>query len=213
MRRSFRTGGALLLAAAMAACAGARGATTTPGQAAAARAPNPADVRFISDMIGHHAQALVMSRMAPANASRSSIKTLAARIINAQQDEIRIMQVWLRDHGQPAPAVDSTGAVSMPGMAGHEHGQHHAMPGMLTAEQLAQLEKAKGEEFDKLFLQFMIQHHRGATEMVRQLFASQGAALDDTVFKLASDVNADQLTEIERMRRMLTEITIGIRVP
>ena len=210
MRGPIRITGALLAAFAVAACGGARPGVQAASTPAAQRPANPADVRFMTDMIGHHAQALVMSRLAAPNGASPSVRTLAARIVNAQQDEIRLMQTWLQDHGQPAPHVDSTGAVH--GGSGGDHA-HHGMPGMLTPEQLAQLEKARGEEFDKLFLQFMIQHHRGATEMVKQLFASQGAALDDTVFKLASDVNVDQLTEIERMRRMLAAITIGIQVP
>jgi uncharacterized protein (DUF305 family) len=88
----------------------------------------------------------------------------------------------------------------------HE-GQHHVMPmpGMLTEAQLAQLDAARGEEFDRLFLTFMIQHHRGAVEMVRTLLNSRGAALDETVFKLAADIEADQTTEINRMLQMLLQ--------
>ena len=210
--RRMRITGTLLTALAVAACGGGArpGVQTASTATVAARPPSPAHIRFMSDMIGHHAQAIVMSRLAPAAGASPSVRTLAGRIINAQQDEIRTMQVWLQDHRQPAPHVDSTGAVH--GAPGGDHA-HHAMAGMLTPEQLAQLQKARGEEFDKLFLQFMIQHHRGAVGMVEKLFADVGPNPDDTVFKLAADINADQVTEIERMRRMLAAITIGIQVP
>ena len=212
MRTAFRMTGALLVALATGACAsgGSQGVRVAAQQVPAARPPSPAHSRFMTDMIGHHAQALVMARMAPHNDASSSVRTLAGRIINAQQDEIRAMQVWLKDHGQPVPTVDSTGVVQA--SAGHDPGQH-LMAGMLTPEQLAELEKARGTEFDTKFLRYMIQHHRGAVSMVEQLFADPGPNPDDTVFKLASDINADQLTEIERMRRMLASITIGIQAP
>ena len=183
-------------------------AATSPVPAAApidgARYPyTAADVHFMSAMIGHHSQAIVMSRMAASHGASAEVRTLADRIVNAQEDDIRIMQRWLRDRAQPVPEPDTSGAAApmpMEHMAGHAHGP---MPGMLTAEQMRQLDAARGPEFDRLFLRFMIQHHRGAVEMVRQLFASQGAAEDDTVFKFASDVNVDQSTEIARMQRML----------
>jgi uncharacterized protein (DUF305 family) len=164
-----------------------------------------ADVRFMSSMIGHHAQAIEMSRLAPTHGASPAVQRLAERIINAQQDEIATMQLWLRDRGQPVPEVSDT----------HHHGGDHGtaghamMPGMLTPEQMAQLDAARGPAFDRLFLTLMIQHHRGATAMVRQLFGSYGAAQDETVFKFASDVNVDQTTEIERMRRMLIDLTFG----
>jgi uncharacterized protein (DUF305 family) len=84
------------------------------------------------------------------------------------------------------------------------------MPGMLTDEQMQQLDAARGKDFDKLFLTFMIQHHRGAVQMVHDLFESYGAAQDDLVFKFASDVQVDQTTEIARMQRMLVAISFGI---
>jgi uncharacterized protein (DUF305 family) len=168
-----------------------------------------ADVRFMTEMIGHHAQAIVMSRLAPERAESPAIRTLAARIINAQRDEIASMQTWLRDRGRPVPSPDTTGAHAghdMGGMQGMEHGAHAAMPGMLTAAQLTQLAQARGPVFDRLFLQFMIQHHRGATSMVEQLFAADGAGQDEGVFKLASDINVDQVTGIARMERMLVDV-------
>ena len=163
-----------------------------------------ADAHFMSAMIGHHAQAIQMARLAPTNDASSSIRILAERVINAQQDEIAIMQQWLRDRGQPVPEP-RPGPMKMV-----HHGVEHemTMPGMLTEAQMKQLEAAKGKEFDRLFLTFMIQHHQGAVAMVKELFGSQGAALDDTVFKIASDINVDQTTEIARMQKMLFNLLI-----
>jgi uncharacterized protein (DUF305 family) len=157
-----------------------------------------ADIRFMTDMIGHHSQAITMSGWAPSHGADASIQTLAARIVNAQQDEIATMQQWLRERGQPVPKPDS-------GMAGH---QMHPMlmPGMLTPEQMQQLDQAHGPTFDRLFLTSMIQHHRGAVSMVEALFATPGAARDETVFKFANDVNVDQSTEIARMETMLAAL-------
>jgi uncharacterized protein (DUF305 family) len=157
-----------------------------------------ADIRFMSQMIGHHAQAIAMARHAPTNGAGASIRTLAERIINAQQDEIAIMQRWLRDRRQPVPE-----AMAMP-MSHGDHGM--TMPGMLTPAQMMQLAEARGPQFDRLFLTFMIQHHRGAIAMVNELFGAIGAAQDQTVFKLASDVNVDQSTEVARMSKMLADL-------
>ena len=154
----------------------------------------------MSGMIGHHAQALVMAGWAPTHGAGPSVRTLAERIINAQQDEIATMQQWLRDRSQPVPEVPAAGMT----MDGAEHAM--LMPGMLTAAQMKQLDEAKGPEFDRRFLTFMIQHHRGAVTMVTDLFGTTGAARDETVFKFASDVNVDQSTEIARMERMLADL-------
>ncbi len=195
---------ALLAAAVLSACTGAThgAAQTSPpigvGLAADDSVWTQADVEFMSAMIGHHAQAVEMARLAPERTTTPSVQTLASRIINAQVDEIALMQQWLRDRGQPVPEPHPT-----------SHGMHEMMPGMLSAEQFAQLEGARGPEFDRLFLTLMIQHHRGATSMVQRLFGSYGAAQDETVFKFASDVNVDQITEIERMQRMLADLTFG----
>ena len=160
-----------------------------------------ADVAFMSGMIHHHAQAIVMARLVPANTDNASIGVLAARIINAQRDEIARMQQWLRDRGQPVPELHLTDDhVMVTGGATHE--MH--MPGMLTEEQLERLAAARGAEFDRLFLEYMIQHHAGAVTMVHELFATDGAAQGDEVFKLASDVQVDQATEIARMEQMLS---------
>lgn len=172
-----------------------------------------ADIAFMNGMIHHHAQAITMSRMAPSHGANASVQRLAERIINAQRDEITIMRMWLQDRNQVPPHVDATGAVhSPPGAAGgHDMSAHAghdmpAMPGMLTAAQMRELDAARGSEFDRLFLTYMIQHHRGAVGMVQTLFSSPGAGQDETVFKFASDVEVDQSTEIKRMVTMMLEM-------
>lgn len=162
-----------------------------------------ADVRFMAGMIGHHAQAVGMSNLAPTNGASASIRTLAARIINAQQDEIALMQRWLRDRGQSVPEVHISGHQVMVHGAGDAHAQHAHMPGMLTDAQMAELAAAQGPAFDRLFLTSMIAHHKGAVVMVRELFATDGAGQDSEVFKFAADVQVDQTTEVARMERML----------
>jgi uncharacterized protein (DUF305 family) len=166
-----------------------------------------ADIHFMSAMIGHHAQAIVMAGWAPTHGANPAIRRLAERIINAQQDEIGIMQQWLADRLQPVPEARPTGMRMK--MGGVEHDM--LMPGMLTEAQMKQLDQARGAEFDRLFLTFMIQHHRGAVAMVTELFSSYGAGIDDIVFKFASDVNVDQSTEIARMEKMLAELTLTQR--
>jgi uncharacterized protein (DUF305 family) len=163
----------------------------------------PADVQFMSHMIAHHAQALVMAGWAQSHGASSSVQTLAGRIINGQQDEIATMQRWLKDRGQPVP--DPTKPMPMPPHDTGGHGQDHGMlmPGMLTEAQMKELEQARGTDFDRLFLTYMIQHHKGAVTMVNQLFGTEGAAREETTFKLANDVSVDQTTEIARMQRML----------
>ncbi|MFN2399710.1 MAG: DUF305 domain-containing protein [Gemmatimonadaceae bacterium] len=185
-------------------------AAIAKAKADSARYPyTAADVHFMSSMIGHHAQAVVVAGWAPSHGASPAIQVLAGRIINAQQDEIAIMQQWLRDRRQPVPEASATGMKMK--MDGVEHVM--LMPGMLTDEQMQQLDQARGKEFDRLFLTLMIQHHRGAVSMVNELFSSYGAGLDETVFKFASDVNADQSTEIERMQKMLAALTLGIELP
>jgi uncharacterized protein (DUF305 family) len=212
---------ALLAAASLAACGAAarEPVSSAPAPAPPAAAPGgaasvmdvarhswvPADAEFMSGMIGHHAQAIEMSRLAPTRATDAAVKRLAERIINAQEDEIATMQQWLRDRGQPVPQPA--------GHAAHHGAGHELMPGMLTHQQMTELERATGAEFDRLFLRYMIQHHRGAVSMVSKLFGTYGAGQDETVFKFASDVNVDQATEIARMQRMLADLTIGAPAP
>jgi uncharacterized protein (DUF305 family) len=161
-----------------------------------------ADVHFMSGMIPHHAQAVVIAGWAATHGARSDVRILAERIVVGQRDEIALMQNWLRERNEPVPAADATHLrMTMNGM---EHDM--IMPGMLNAEELAQLDRARGTEFDRLFLTYMIRHHEGAVTMVDQLFSSPGAAQDDIVFRFASDVFADQTTEIDRMLTMLDSL-------
>jgi uncharacterized protein (DUF305 family) len=166
-----------------------------------------ADIHFMSGMISHHAQAIVMARWAPTHGASASVLTLCNRIINAQTDEIALMQQWLRDRQLPVPEARGTGMAMK--MNGVEHDM--LMPGMLTEDQMRQLDQAKGLDFDRLFLTFMIQHHQGAVTMVKELFDSYGAGQDDLVFKFASDVNIDQTTEITRMEQMLLAVITSSR--
>lgn len=206
--------GRLLLILMVPACA-------APGQAGVARTPaeqvradagvqsyTAADVRFMQGMIRHHAQAVVMAGWAPTHAASEAVKILAGRIDVGQRDEIAFMERWLRDRhlATPDPLAKHDSAnhqmmpgMSMPGMTMTDS----LMPGMLTPQQMEQLSAAKGTEFDRLFLTFMIQHHQGALTMVSQLFSNQGAAQEEYVFRFASDVSTDQTTEIDRMRTML----------
>jgi uncharacterized protein (DUF305 family) len=188
---------AALLLAAITACAGSKDPTEQPSPRLHSRYPyTEADVRFMSGMIGHHAQALAMAALAPRNSTSPEVQRLAERITAGQQDEIGTMERWLRARGKPVPDVHHA-----------MHGEH--MPGMLTEAQMRELEQARGAEFDRLFLTYMIQHHRGAVAMVKQLYGTPGAAQDDTVFKFADDVGVDQTTEIARMERMLDALPPG----
>jgi uncharacterized protein (DUF305 family) len=187
----------------MAGDAAGRSAATRARADSVRRPYTTADVEFMSHMIAHHAQALVMAKWASTRGASSAIRILAERIINGQQDEIATMQRWLRDRGHPAPEPGTSATT--------QHDNHHPssdtdlMPGMLTEAQMKELEQARGSEFDRLFLKYMIQHHQGAVTMVSRLFNTPGAARDQSVFKLASDVSADQTSEISRMERMLAE--------
>ena len=163
-----------------------------------------ADVRFMRGMIVHHAQALVMAALAEDRDASPRIRTLAARIANGQRDEIQTMRRWLEDRGRRLPGVRVEGTTMTVEGAG-DHPAH--MPGMLTERQLRELGEARGPAFDRLFLTYMIQHHRGAVDMVLELFGTDGAAQDEAVFRLASDIQVDQRTEIARMERMLESLS------
>lgn len=244
-----------------------------------------ADIDFMQGMIGHHSQALIMSSLAKPNNASQSVQTLSARIINAQRDEIRLMQQWLADRKQVVPQVKIEGlnliltpgsepslifteeaiiqglnrdaseqpmhemnkekpeelqdkmhaemeevlhrTSSMEHMANNGMGDkemdhsemdhsamghdmmmhdHSGMPGMLSQTQLEELADAKGLDFDRLFLRYMIQHHAGAITMVNELIETDGAVQDVQLNTLAGDINVDQKTEIERMRLMLRQI-------
>ena len=178
----------------------------TPAAVAKADAGRPpytaADVRFMSGMIGHHAQAVLMAGWAPGHGASVAVRALCERIVVGQRDEIGLMQRWLLERNERVPAGDAAHDM-MPGM-----GHSNLMPGMLTAEQLMELDRARGSDFDRLFLTYMIRHHEGAVTMVDALFSAQGAGQDEIIFKLASDIFADQTTEIDRMSLML-----GVLVP
>lgn len=175
-----------------------------------------ADVHFMTGMIEHHGQALVMAAMAPTHGASASLQTLCERIINAQKDEIATMQQWLRERRQPVPEVETKGTMvmlrfphdssSMPGMDMGGGEKAMRMPGMLTPEQMAALDRARGTEFDRLFLQGMIQHHGGAIAMVRDLWDTPGEGGDEQAFKLSNDIQVDQATEIARMQLMLAAL-------
>ena len=161
----------------------------------------------MSGMIHHHAQALVMAGMSASHGASPQLRSLSQRITVSQTDEIALMQQWLAEHGAPVPEP-TPGPVRMT-MGGMEH--EMLMPGMLTAEQMAALDAARGAEFERLFLTGMIQHHRGALQMVEELFATHGGGIDDFIYKFASDTFADQGIEIDRMQRMLEAMGSGGR--
>lgn len=169
--------------------------------AGAAQAPAPADVHFMTGMIHHHAQAVLIAGWASSHGASESLRALCERIVVGQSDEIALIQRWLGDRHEPVPDGHPSPGM-MPGM---KMDSTIMMPGMLSPEQLAQLDRARGPEFDRLFLRFMIQHHRGAITMVHQLFGA-GAGEQETVYKFASGVYADQTTEIERMQKMLATL-------
>ena len=151
-----------------------------------------ADVRFMQGMIAHHAQAIYMSRLAAAHEANPRVRKFANKIDQSQQAEIRLMQEWLRANGQFAPDTSAW--------------RHMSMPGMLTADQLARLDAAKGTDFDRLFLTFMIQHHEGALEMVKDLFATPRAGQEIDVSVFANDVQTVQTAEIGTMQKMLSNL-------
>lgn len=194
-----------------------------------------ADVKFVQDMISHHAQAVVMSDWAPTHGARPDLLILCKRIALSQRDEITMMQHWLEDRHLPTPdplhmlpdsqghvhhaqslgrrAMSGAGAgagagasgVQMPGM---DMGSHPMlMAGMLTPEQMRQLDAARGAAFDSLYLTGMIRHHQGALDMVATLFATPGSGQQPELFGFATDVDAGQRAEMARMQAMLNTLT------
>lgn len=213
--KAQHTPGTVARLAVLAAMLGAAGCSSAPARQdidLTPVAPLPhtqADVHFMAGMIPHHAQAILIGGWAADRTARSDIRVLAERIIVAQRDEIALMQTWLRDRNETVPAADATHLRMT--MNGVEHDM--IMPGMLNAAELAQLERARGADFDRLFLTYMIRHHEGAITMVDQLFAAPGAAQDEVVFRFASDVYADQTTEVARMLTMLESLDTDGRTP
>lgn len=155
------------------------------------------DVRFMTDMIPHHHQALVMSRWAPQRTNNSEILDLAGRIDSSQADEIAFMQAWLAERGEKVPDPTAHSAMHT----------HHDMAGMASPEDMAKLEQARGTDFDRLFLELMIPHHDGAVKMVEELLEHPGAAFDPVLFEFTSDVTNDQSVEIERMNALLVGLS------
>ncbi len=193
--------GWLLATVTVVACAPAArsGSSTSQTPAPAVRTINDADVEFMWGMIPHHAQAVLIAGWAESHGARRDVLVLCQRIVVGQRDEIGLMQRWLRERGLEVPEADATShKMKMNGMV-HEM----LMPGMLNAEQLAELDKARGSDFDRLFLKAMIAHHLGAIDMVNKLHSSPGSGNDDVVYRFSSDVYADQSTEVERMTKML----------
>jgi uncharacterized protein (DUF305 family) len=187
----------------------APGASAQAPQAKARSGPGytAADVQFMQGMIAHHSQAIVMAAMAPTHGASAQVSVFCKKVLLSQRDEIELMQNWLRERGETVP--DSNDAHAHAAMhMDMDMGDHTMlMPGMLTAEQLAQLGQARDATFDRLFLTFMIQHHEGALTMVAKLFDSPGAGQTPEIFGYATGVDADQRAEIERMQGMLTTIT------
>ena len=159
------------------------------------------DVMFLQGMISHHAQAMEMSALVDARTNREPVRLLAQRISLSQEDEISMMQDWLDDRGLDAPSIDA-----------HHSSDFQLMPGMLSADDIEQLEQSEGDEFDRLFLSFMIEHHEGALEMVDNLLDQQGAAQDPVLYAFTSDVTSDQGAEIDRMDAMLAGFSPDPRV-
>ena len=153
----------------------------------------------MQDMMMHHAQAVEMTALIDSHSDNKELRSLGARISRSQSDEINFMKRWLTARGQPLePATHH-----MPGMHMPDH--HKLMPGMLSPKQMDSLKKAKGGEFDQLFLRGMIQHHDGALIMVKDLFDTAGAGQDAELFNFASDVDSGQRAEIKVMQNMLGE--------
>lgn len=179
-----------------------------------------ADVTFMQGMIHHHAQALEMTALIEERTETEAIRQMGLRMEISQGDEIALMSRWLEARDRSVPAWRSMSTIRADGGAGearggtehagmdhatmdHTEGTLHAMPGMLSPQQMRDLEAARGEEFDRLFLEYMIQHHEGAIVMVRELFSVPGAGQESRVFHFASEVDADQTIEIRRMRQLL----------
>ena len=206
IRLTYRPLFILVAAAACASTAGS-GAATPQGAPTPAPAPpgaatnvlNPADIQFMSGMIPHHAQAVLIAGWAPSHGASPEVQRLCERIVVAQRDEIALMQAWLKQRALEVPPANATHMTMM--MNGMKHDM--LMPGMLNDEELKQLDGSRGVDFDKLFLQAMIRHHQGAISMVDELEAAAGSRQDETVFRFSSDVYADQTTEIDRMQKML----------
>ena len=156
-------------------------------------------------MIMHHAQAVEMTALIASHTENKDLRSLGSRISHSQSDEIEFMKRWLAARGEPV-------SPEMPEMPGMDMSRHQVlMPGMLTPKQMEALRKAKGAEFDQLFLAGMIQHHNGALIMVRDLFDTAGAGQDAELFNFATDVDSGQRAEIRIMQTMAKKVARASR--
>ena len=174
--------------------------TLLPSMRATLPPRSSADVQFMQGMIMHHAQAVEMTALMESHTANKDLRLLGARISSSQSDEITFMRRWLAARGEPV-------AMAAPGMPGMDMPREPIglMPGMLTPEQMEALRKAKGAEFDHLFLTGMIQHHNGALTMVKDLFDTAGAGQDADLFNFATDADNTQRAEIRIMQTMLEQ--------
>jgi uncharacterized protein (DUF305 family) len=174
--------------------------TLPPSTRATLPPRSQADVDFMQGMIMHHSQAIEMTALIASHTENKDLRLLGARISSSQSDEIKFMRRWLAARGEPL-------SMAAPGMSGMDM-SHALMPGMLTPEQMEILRKAKGAEFDRLFLTGMIQHHSGALTMVQDLFDTAGAGQDADIFNFATDADNTQRAEIRIMQAMLEKKTL-----
>jgi uncharacterized protein (DUF305 family) len=159
------------------------------------------DIQFLRGMIPHHAQAKEMSALAQERTNNTTVLAVAARITLSQDDEISMMQGWLRDQGLDAPAEDV-----------HHQPGFERMKGMLSDEQMEELAASTGPEFNRLYLEYMIDHHQGALDMVEMLLDQRGSVQDPLLYEFTSDVTSDQTSEIERMDLLLASLNPDPRV-
>jgi uncharacterized protein (DUF305 family) len=159
-----------------------------------------ADVAFMQGMIMHHSQAVEMTALIASHTQNKEVRSLGEKISRSQSDEIGFMRRWLTARGEPV-------SIAMPGMEDMDMSGNpiEPMPGMLTPKQMEALQNAKGAEFDRLFLNGMIQHHQGAVTMVKDLFDTPGAGQDADLFDFATDADNTQRAEITIMQNMLKE--------
>jgi uncharacterized protein (DUF305 family) len=180
--------------------------TLPPSTRATLPTRSPADVQFMQGMIMHHAQAIEMTALTETHTENKDLRSLGARISSSQSDEIKFMKRWLAARGEPI-------SPTMPEMPGMDMSSQPMalMPGMLTPKQMEALKKAKGAQFDQLFLTGMIQHHNGALIMVKDLFDTAGAGQDAELFNFATDVDSGQRAEIRIMQTMAKKVARASR--
>lgn len=162
---------------------------------------SPDDVKFMQDMIPHHNQAVQMAALVGERTNRKEIVDLAGRIDASQNDEIEFMQQWLRERSEDVPDPTEHDAMRT----------SHKMAGMASPEQMAELARSEGTDFDRLFLELMITHHEGAVTMVEELLKQPGSAYDPVLFRFTTDITNDQSNEIERMNALLVSLSTDAR--